>query len=203
MDRTYERILMGIGKAKREDAHHLLQCLAVAIRPLHTEELVDVLAVDFDAGGPIPKFVTDWRPANPEDAILFSCSSLVTIVNIGDSKAVQFSHFSTKEYLTSSRLAESRGDVSQYFISPEPAHTIFAQVCLSVLLWFGDHLDRDTTNKIPLAKYAAKHWVDHARFEGVASQVQDGMKQLFDPKKPHHFTNWVRIYDMEIGRAHV
>ncbi|KAF8263467.1 hypothetical protein EI94DRAFT_1740847 [Lactarius quietus] len=42
LDKTYERILRGIKKAKKEDAHRLLQCLAVAARPRDGFELSGV-----------------------------------------------------------------------------------------------------------------------------------------------------------------
>ena len=50
--------------------------------------------------------------------------------------------------------------------------------------------------KIPLAEYAAEHWVDHARFEDVFREVEDGTKQLFDQTRPH-FAVWVWIHDLE------
>ena len=193
---TYERILMEIGNEKREYARRLLQCVAVAIRPLRVEELAEVLAVDFDTGGAIPKLHLGLCQEDQEAAILSTCSSLVTIVNIDGSKVVQFSHFSVKAFLTSNRLAASSGRVSFYHISLETAHTILGQACLGVLLRLEDHLDRDNIEKIPLAEYAAKHWVDHARFENVASDIEERTELLFDPEKPY-FANWLRIYDMD------
>ena len=201
---TYERILMEIGNEKREYARRLLQCVAVAIRPLRVEELAEVLAVDFDTGGAIPKHHLGRRQEDQEAVILSTCSSLVTIANIDDSKVVQLSHFSVNAFLTSNRLATSSGRVSFYHISLETAHTIIAQACLGVLLRLKDHLDRDNVEKIPLAEYAAKHWVDHARFENVAFHVQERMELLFDPEEPY-FANWLRIYDMDepLGTPHL
>jgi ankyrin repeat protein len=196
LDETYDRILMGIKTPDRENARRLFQCLAVAIRPLRVEELAEVLAVDFDAGGGIPKFNENWRWADQERAVLSTCSSLVEVITVGDSQLVQFSHPSVKEFLTSDRLAESSGRVPSYHISLEPAHTILAQACLSALLRLEDHHDRNNIEKISLADYAAKHWVDHARFGNVASHIREGMELLFDPDKPH-FANWVRIYDID------
>src|SRR5258708_5839116 len=74
----------------------------------------------------------------------------------------------------------------RYHISMTPAHTLAAQSCLGILL----HLDkgvitRDSLKDFPLAKYAAKCWTSHALFEGVSHNVEDGIKQLFDPSKPH------------------
>ena len=104
-----------------------------------------------------------------------------------DGKFVQFSHNSVKEFLMSARLAESDNIISRrYYVSMTFSHTLAAQACLGILL----HLDEDVAPsdslaKWPLAKYAAGHWVNHARFEGVWRNVEDGMKQLFDPRKPH------------------
>jgi ankyrin repeat protein len=61
---------------------------------------------------------------------------LVTIVKDGDSRVVQFSHFSVKEFLTADWLAEPMRDVSSYHIRLKAAHTIHAQACLGVLLLF-------------------------------------------------------------------
>ena len=49
MDETYEQILKGIPKAKEEQARRLLQCLAVAVRPLRVEELTELPAFDLGA----------------------------------------------------------------------------------------------------------------------------------------------------------
>ena len=73
-----------------------------------------------------------------------------------------------------------------------PAHTLVAQACLGILL----HLDKDVTQdmvaKFSLAKYAAEHWFEHARFEGVSENADEGMKKLFDPRQPH-FAIWLWI----------
>src|SRR3984885_9308382 len=187
LDETYERVLKNIKKVNREHAIRLLHCMIVAIRPLGVEELAEVLAVDFEAAqqGGIPKLNPNWRWADHHQAVLSTCSSLIMIVENGNSQVVQFSHFSVKEYLTSDRLAASR-DVSCYHILPEFAHTILAQACLGVLLRLDDHVDEENAGDIPLANYAAKHWVDHAGFKGVPSRVQDAVEVLFDADKPHH-----------------
>jgi len=105
LDETYGRILQEIPKSNRLLAHRLLQCLTVAVRPLHVEELAEVLAVDFGATGGIPKLNEDLRWENQEQAVLSACSSLIAVVEDRSSRGVQFSHFSVKEFLTSDRLA--------------------------------------------------------------------------------------------------
>ena len=130
--------------------------------------------------------------------MLSACSSLISIVDDGDSQVVHFSHFSVKEYLTSDRLANANGDVSPYHILPESAHTILAQACLGVLFPFEGHVDKDTAKSIPLSEYAAKHWVDHAQFKDVSSRMRGAMEYFFDADKPH-FAAWHEVYDIDGG----
>ena len=194
LDETYERVLREINKANREHARRLLQCLTVALRPLRVEELAEVLAIDFNAPthGGIPQLNEKWRWADHHQAVLSTCSSLIAIVDDGDSKVVQFSHFSVKEYLTSDRLARSSGDVSQYHIVLEPAHTILAQACLGVLLRLDNRVKKHNVGDIPLVEYAAQYWFDHAQFEKVSSRIRDVMEYFFDADKPH-WAAWCRV----------
>ena len=198
LDGTYERILREINKANREHARRLLQCLTVALRPLRVEELAEVLAIDFDAPAHegIPQLNPNWRWADHHQAVLSTCSSLIAIVDDGEFKVVQFSHYSVKEFLTSDRLARSSGDISRYHILLEPAHTILAQACLGVLLRMDDRVYEDNVGDIPLVEYAARHWVDHAQFKNVASRIRDGMEYFFDADKPH-WSPWCRVQVMD------
>ena len=198
LDETYERMLRCINKAQKDDAYRLLQCLTVASRPLHVKELAELLAFDFDASssGGIPKLREDWRWNDEEEAVLSTCSSLISIIHDGDSRVVQFSHFSVKEYHTSPRLAQSSHvDVLRFHIDLEPAHTIMAQACLAILLQPDGHVENNAKWS-PLLKYAAQHWVDHAKFEKVSSRVRDGVDDLFDTTKPH-FAAWLQVHDMD------
>ena len=201
LDETYERILMAIKKSNQEHAYQMLQCLVAAVRPLRVEELAEILAFDFNVEG-IPKLNLAWRWEDQEEAVMSACSSLVIVVkgDSDDSRIVQFSHFSVKEFLMSSRLAESSRDVSRYHILLEPAHTILAQACLGVLLQLDDHIDSDKIKNFPLAEYAAIHWVQHARVENVSSHIMDGMKCLFDADKPH-FAAWLWVYNEDYYRS--
>ena len=198
LDETYERILKGINKAQKDNAHLLLQCLTVAVRPLLVEELAELLAFDFTASSRgIPTLKEDWRWDDQEQAVLSTCSSLITIIPRGDSRVVQFSHFSVKEFLTSSRLAQSpHGEISRFRIDLEPAHTLMAQACLATLLRLDEHAGKSDANGSPLVKYAAEHWVAHAQFEKVSSRVREGMDDLFDSSKLH-FAAWLQVHDID------
>ena len=194
LDETYERTLREINKADWELAHRLLQCVTVASRPLQVEELSEFLAFDFTAG-PIPEFHEGWRLDDPVEAVLSTCSTLLAVVNVDGSAVIQFSHFSVKEFLTSTRLAEADDQIlRRYTVSMTPAHTLVAQACLGILLHLDESITVNALKTYYLAEYAARHWFEHARFESVAQHVEDGMIQLFDPKKPH-FAIWVWICD--------
>ena len=196
LDETYERVLREIKKPTRDQARRLLQCLVVAIRPLRVEELAEIIAVDFDDASGIPKLKPGWRWEDQEQALLTSCSSLIAIIGTSDSRIVQFSHFSVKEFLTSPRLATSSQDILRYHIALQPAHTILAQACLSILVRLDDLIeDSGVKKRSPLAGYAAEYWVRHAQFEDVASRIK-GMEDLFDPDKPY-FAAWCQLHDID------
>ena len=195
LDATYERTLLGIEKTKREYAYRLFQCLVVSIRPLRVEELAEVLAVLLDTGED-SEYHVDWRPEDAQQSVLSTCSSLITVVNVDGSSVVQFSHFSVKEFLMSSRLANAGEHLSRYHIITHPAHSIIARASLNVLLNLGDKVDRSTIENHPLAIYASRYWVDHAKFEGVSSSIHDLMERLFDSDKPY-FAIWLWLYDLD------
>jgi ankyrin repeat protein len=195
LDETYVRMLSQIPQANQAHAHRMLQCLLVSIRPLRVEELAELLVFEFDATqGGIPKYRAAWQLDDQTQAVLSTCSSLVTIINERQSGdlIVQFSHFSVKEFLISNRL----GGLSRYQIHPLSAHTIITQACLGVLCHLRDHTAEENVKRFPLAGYAARHWVYHARFEDVASRLKDGVETLFDSDKPH-LAAWLAIDSMD------
>jgi len=195
LDETYDRILKGIPWARQGYAQHLFQCVAESIRPLRVEELADILAIEFEAGE-LPRYHMNWRPDHPEEEVLSICSSLITIVDIDGSRVVRFSHFSVKEYLTSERFANAGKGLSRYHILPHLAHAILAKASLSVLLALNEQADKDTMKNFPLAIYAARYWVDHAKLHGASPRIKDGMERLFDRERPY-FATWVWIHDID------
>ena len=197
LDGTYERTLLDIDEEHWAYAHRLFQCVVVARRPLRVEELAEFLAFKSESGGSLT-FQSDWRPENARDTVLTTCSSLISIVNVDDSLVVQFSHFSVKEYLTSSRIAEGR--VSRYNIPLEPAHLLVAQACLSFLIQLDKHVTEKSIKEFPLARYAGQYWTEHAEFGNVASHAEDLIKHLFNPEN-HHFANWVWIHDTILDQS--
>ena len=139
-----------------------------------------------------------WRPENAEEAILSTCSTLISVIDgYNGSKAVQFSHFSVKEFLISDRLRMSEiGNIRNDHIRLGAAHTLLARACLTVLLHLDEKTDKKRLATFPLAFYAAQHWFEHVKYENVAPQVQDAMEELFNPSKPY-LTSWVWIHDVD------
>jgi len=196
LDDTYERALEGIPKEKRQYAHRLFQCLVAAIRPLSVEELAEIFAIDFDPKSE-PHVLEGWRPDNPEEAVLSACSTLITIIGDNGTKIVQFSHFSVKEFLTLDRLQASElGNIRQYHIPLDAAHTVLARACLTVLLQLDENVDKKCLTTFPLVFYAAKQWVNHVKFENVASRIQDIVERLFHPKMPY-LAAWAWVHDVD------
>jgi ankyrin repeat protein len=191
LDATYERMLDEIHSTNQgRHARRLLQCLTVAMRPLSVEELSEVLAFELDTGdGELPRHHPDWRWEDQEHAVLSACSSLITIVGDHNSRVIQFSHFSVKEYLTSERLSTASVDISQYHIALEPAHLVLTRACLGVLL----NLDESGGQGMPLLRYATEQWTSHAQVGNVSSCLKDAMQTLFDPNKPH-FEMWIQVH---------
>ncbi|KAI0280250.1 hypothetical protein BC826DRAFT_1112292 [Russula brevipes] len=197
LDGTYERTLEEIPKEKKPHAHRLFQCLVAARRPLRVEELAEVFAIEFDTDTGL-NLRENWRPENPEEAVLSACSTLIAVIEDDGSKIVQFSHFSVKEFLTSDRLRTSEfGNIRHYFVPLDAARSILARACITVLLQLDEKVDKERLSKFPLAFYAADHWVDHAKIREVALQFRDAMEQLFDPRKPYlaAWACWIRDVD--------
>ncbi|KAI0288055.1 hypothetical protein BC826DRAFT_721137 [Russula brevipes] len=197
LDGTYERTLEDIPKEKKQHARRLFQCLVAARRPLRVEELAEIFAIEFDTDTGL-NLREDWRPENPEEAVLSACSTLIAVIEDGDSKIVQFSHFSVKEFLTSDRLRTSEfGNICHYFVPLDAARSILARACITVLLQLDEKVDKERLSEFPLAFYAADHWVDHAKIREVALQFRDAMEQLLDPRKPYlaAWACWIRDVD--------
>ena len=185
LDDTYERVLQEIPKEKWQHAHRLFQCLVAAIRPLHVEELGEIFAIEF-VRDIAPDLMEGWRPENAEEAVLSVCSTLIAVIEDSGSRIVHFSHFSVKEFLVSNRLRTSKvGNIRHYHILLDAAHTILARACAATLLQLDEKIDKNRLATLPLAFYAAYHWVDHVKFGDLEPRIQDIMEHLFDPSRPY------------------
>jgi hypothetical protein len=84
LDEMYEGVLREIKKLSQDHACHLLQCLVVTTWPLRVGVLAEVLEVHFDGNGGLPKLKASWLWEDQEQALLSSCSNLITLVDGND-----------------------------------------------------------------------------------------------------------------------
>ena len=75
MDKTYDRILLGIKKKDHSYAKNFLQWLCFAVRPLTLKELAATAAVDLSAENE-PEYKSDNELQDIKD-VLKICSSFV------------------------------------------------------------------------------------------------------------------------------
>ncbi|KAI0435273.1 hypothetical protein F5Y09DRAFT_349521 [Xylaria sp. FL1042] len=161
LDETYARIVANIPHRDRPIAARLLQFLCYSERPLTLEEAVDCIAVNISA----QRFDPENRIPVPRE-ISGYCSNLVAIGeragvwNHGGRKIVteiRLAHYSVREYFVSNRLDRNIA----IDLEETTARASIASVCLIYLLPLrpGD----SDLKLLPLARYAAKYWTEHAR----------------------------------------
>ncbi|KAH9004454.1 hypothetical protein EDB86DRAFT_3240443 [Lactarius hatsudake] len=156
LDKTYEQLLREINQA-------------------NIKERAEVLAVDFNA---------DWRWEDNEEAVLSTCSSLVTVDMDGHSRVARFFHSSMKSL---------HGEVGELnlrilgFKSPRKFSrrgSIFAP---------NGRVDCDSIVGFPVAQYAVEHRSDHVKFENVLShmKLKDGVDGLFKTSRISGHRVWL------------
>ncbi|KAJ7819608.1 ankyrin repeat-containing domain protein [Mycena olivaceomarginata] len=165
LDATYERILSRIHATNKPHARRLFNWLAFSFRPLHVEELAQVLAIDFtdDASA---TYEEDYVEPDPREAISRVCLSLVHITPDG---IVQFTHFSVKEFFMSERI-QSIPSVSLFWIEARMAHTIIAASVSHIF-------------------YGVRYAV-HAQFNRLSDNVRHMLGSLFI-EDSRQWTFWV------------
>ena len=219
LDDTYARILCNIDEqynSYKNEVLKVLQWLTFSARPLQLGELAEIVAIDING---TPRFDPERRWPDPGD-ILKLCSSLVTLTTdeydtsgdasgVESSGAVQFgasesavseayvrlAHFSVKEYLVSNKMQP--GTAAQYRIQEAESHSVIAEECIAYLLQFDQpSLTYKTINLSPLAWYAAKYWVNHAKRaeEGSTESTTLLSMELLD-LRGQECLNWIRIAD--------
>jgi ankyrin repeat protein len=207
LDETYERILLNVDELYKEDVRRVLQWLCFCAQPVTLEEMVEVLAVTFEDR---PRFDVDQRYPEPED-ILSRCSSLVSLSRTTprwlddedwlDDEAryeLTLAHFSVKEYLISDRIRN--GAARGYRVTKNRADLFIAQTCLAYLLQFDTRYQWHQFTSFPLAKYAARRWIEHARSQGdsESTDLRPLIMELLQPMKDHYL-NWTLLYDIGLS----
>ena len=101
---------------------------------------------------------------------------------------IKLSHFSVKEYLLSTHVEE-------YFsINEKSSHSKIVELSVAYLLQFDDSSPLTTTmlDSMPLARYAARHWIGHAKSGGVDSTALQLILRLFISESAPHI-NWIEM----------
>jgi hypothetical protein len=113
---------------------------------------------------------------------------------------LKLSHFSVKEYLLSSRI--QHGPAALYSVSKRLADTFISHTCLVYLMQFDtiDFFNQKFLSSAPLALYAAKFWVPHAKSDdgAIPDVLEASIAKLLEPNQAR-FINWVRLHDMLTG----
>lgn len=180
LDKTYERMLLGIEEGSADDAKRILTLLCTAKRPLSVTELTDGIAVEL---GDDPRFNVESR-LMCEEEIRRSCPGFIEVDRASNGRplAVRIAHYSVQEYLESDRIRQS--GAARFGIGPIESNTEVACICLVYLL----DMERDSSPDLslwdlqehpvfgyqpryPLAEYAANNWPYHYR-EGKSDDAR-------------------------------
>ena len=102
---------------------------------------------------------------------------------------IKLSHFSVKEYLLSTRVQEYFG------IKEKTSHSKISQLSIAYLLQFDDDSSPLKVD-MPLAWYAAEHWIDHAKSGGMDAAVLQLILLLFKSGSAP-LQNWIRICNID------
>ena len=109
---------------------------------------------------------------------------------------IKLSHLSVKEYLISTRVEE-------YFsIDEKTSHSKISKLSIAYLLQFDDGsvpLTQTMLDSMPLAEYAAEHWIGHAKSGVMDSTVLQLILRLFTSESAS-LRNWIRIYNIDEWR---
>ena len=109
---------------------------------------------------------------------------------------IKLSHFSVKEYLISALVEE-------YFsIDEKTSHLKISKLLIAYLLQFNDGsvpLTEAVLDSMPLAEYAAEHWIGHAKSGGIDSTVLQLILHLFTSESAP-LKNWIRIHNIDEWR---
>ncbi|VDB86718.1 unnamed protein product [Peniophora sp. CBMAI 1063] len=153
---TYEHILEKIDPSspQTERVRRVFECVASAMRPLFTNEVVEIYTLNTDL-----RSSDDMNINDSETFILERCTGLL---NISDwfyrrdgqvHRSVQFIHFSAKEFLMSPALRDTKNLAHRYRFDEYTANLTLSKTSLAAL---------DVAPALPsILVYADSHWRDH------------------------------------------
>ena len=136
-----------------------------------------------------PEFDLRRRPFDPQDIASY-CGSLVTTET--STKEIRLAHYSVQEFLVSNRLT-SRCEI--YKIIEQPASISIVKTCLVPLIGASESRLQVISKELPLAKYAAEHWMKHAKAaDGTDIDDMDHrISRFLECERAR--SNWIQLFD--------
>jgi hypothetical protein len=136
LEKTYDNIWLGIEEGHQQEVLKIMGALAVTVEPLHLNEIVELLAIDFSSKP--PRLQIDSRVLDPQ-GIISRCSSFVTMAKAfhqgfyghqEPKPVLRLAHVSVAEYLFQTKPSGPM----QFHFSRLSARQFLAQACLAYLL---------------------------------------------------------------------
>ncbi|KAH7006849.1 hypothetical protein EDB80DRAFT_578291, partial [Ilyonectria destructans] len=136
LEETYERSLLAVEEKRREGFRHILRWLSFSARPMHLDEIAEVLAVDV-AAKPRPHYDPRKRLVNSE-RFFHKHSNLISVLTIKGKaeqhQELRLAHLSVRDYLLSKKIV---GSPASYFsIDSLSANRSIAEACIGYLQQF-------------------------------------------------------------------
>lgn len=197
LEGMYDRILLDIKPHHHTRVMRILQFLVYSNRPLKLEELVDAIAVNVVS---TPAFEPRRRMPDPDD-ILSMCPSLLARTAAPDDTTtggrgmIALAHATVKEYLVSL----DRNSIFYNVADSTMAQGSIATVCLAYLSELGSREDCGELfvgrlrTEFPLAYFAARYWVRHARVSDGLVEVKEAAVKFLTNRETMRI--WTSLYN--------
>lgn len=189
LDNTYGEVLCRIENQSDDDkqlAHHILQWISFAVRPLELTELQEALAVELETQE------LDRDNISNVEFLISVCAGLVVFDQ--DSKVVRLVHFSTQEYFK--RIRSVRFPEAQTYIG----NTCLTYLCFDEFESGPCSNDSSITSRIQkyaLLTYAAEYWGEHVRGAAEKALERDVLCFL---KQDSKVSTSVQLMHLDVDR---
>ncbi|KAH8689939.1 ankyrin repeat-containing domain protein [Talaromyces proteolyticus] len=193
LNETYAQMLSHISDDDYVVAMRMLYWLLFSTRPLHIEELAELVAMDFNIE-PFDKIEHIWDP----NEVLDICPGLMTTIeerSPGTEEepriVVRLAHISIQEYLLSNDILN--GQVVRFHIEKSAAHASITECCLMYMRLIRGNF-RDVVDSLPLAVYAADNWLYHYEQVPVSATKIHHLTLKFLLNMEDVYLRWIRYF---------
>ncbi|KAK6526495.1 hypothetical protein TWF694_005078 [Orbilia ellipsospora] len=179
LEDTYERTLAAVDESRRLPLCQVLRWLCFSARPMHLDEICEVLAIDFEAK---PRARYDPERCLQVNAARYfhQYSNLVSVTTVKmageEYRELRLAHLSVRDYLLSKKILGS--SASYFYITEAVAQRSIAEACIVYLQQFDTKDDLPTYDEAlrdtPLARYAARYWSQHVQDAIKAAKAEVG-----------------------------